>query len=89
MNSRARGLVRVDEDCEGRATYLLTIITSLGGGGHQHRERARILAVRGGSEGGVGVQRHAGTREGFRARLVGFLPVNARFAALLQISIAF
>lgn len=34
------------------------------------------------------MQRHAGAREGFRARLIRFLPVYACLTALLQISVA-
>ena len=90
QNSRG-GLVGVDEDWEERTAYLVIIIGSLIGGGHQNRERVarvRVRVVGRSSNGVVGMQCHAGARKRLGARLVGFLPVDTGLATLLWISIA-
>ena len=70
---------------EKKAAYLIAItITSLGGGIHQRREPTDWVWVdRGSSESGVRLKGHAGARERLCAWLVGFLPVDACFAALV------
>lgn len=73
----------IDTDWEGRATYLIIITGSLGGGVHQCTERgAWSRIVRGSSEGAVGMKSHGGAWERFGARLVDFLPVYTSLATL-------